>query len=121
MNIIIAILAMVASILLILVVIVQNSKGGGLSNTFGASNLSSMIGNRRAAQDVEKFTWYLIGGLMVISFVASVTISSGPVMESTSFGSLLEGVPAAQAQPAAQPGTGAISPAPANGGQPTPE
>jgi len=122
MNIIIAIIAMVASVLLILVIVVQNSKGGGLSNTFGASNLSSMIGNRRAAQDIERFTWYLISGLMVISFVASVTVSSGPVQESASFGNLLEGVPAAQAQPTGQPTNGgAVAPAPANGAQPKPE
>ena len=93
MNILFAIVAMICAVLLILVIVVQNSKGGGLSSTFGASNLSNMIGNRRAAQDIEKFTWYLISGLFVISFVAAISVSSGPVVETESFGSILEGVP----------------------------
>lgn len=122
MNILFAIIAMICAVLLILVVVVQNSKGGGLSSTFGASNLSTMIGNRRAAQDIEKFTWYLISGLFVISFVASISVSSGPVQEQESFGNILEGVPAATAQPAT-PATGTgFNPAPGgNGnGQPAP-
>lgn len=106
MNLIFAILAILASVLLTLVIVIQNSKGGGLSSTFGASNLSNMIGNRRASQDIEKFTWYLIGGLMVICFLTTISMSSGPVQSTESFGSLLEGVPTQQApaQPAGQPG-----------------
>ena len=108
MNFIFAILAILASVLLTLVIIVQNSKGGGLSSAFGASNLTNMIGNRRASQDIEKFTWYLIGGLMVICFLATISTSSGPVATSENFGSLLEGVPTqaappANTQPAGQP------------------
>lgn len=64
-------LSIIGSVLLVLVVIVQNSKGGGLSSTFGASNLTSMIGTRRATQDIEKITWYLAFGLMVVSFIAN--------------------------------------------------
>ncbi len=117
MNILFAIVAMVCAVLLILVILVQNSKGGGLSSTFGASNLSTMIGNRRAAQDIEKITWYLISGLMIISFVASISVSSGPVVEQESFGSILEGVPAATApQPAAPGGGTGITPGGAPGG-----
>ncbi len=116
MNILFAILAMICAVLLILVVVVQNSKGGGLSSTFGASNLSTMIGNRRAAQDIEKFTWYLISGLFVISFVASISVSSGPVIKQESFGNILEGVPAATAAPTT-PSTGAgFNPAPGGNG-----
>lgn len=74
------ILAVVVSVLLILIVLVQNSKGGGLSSTFGASNISSMVGNRRAAQDVEKFTWYLAAGLLVACFMTS---SGAPTPEMT--------------------------------------
>lgn len=73
-SIIFGILALVVSVLLTLLVLVQNSKGGGLSSTFGASNISSMIGARRATQDVEKFTWYLAAGLMVVSFLANIAV-----------------------------------------------
>ncbi len=123
MNILFAIVAMICAVLLILVIVVQNSKGGGLSSTFGASNLSNMIGNRRAAQDIEKFTWYLITGLFVISFVAAISVSSGPVQESENFGSILDGVPAATA-PATTPSPGGAGFNPVGGdgnnGQPNP-
>lgn len=117
MNILFAIVAMICAVLLILVILVQNSKGGGLSSTFGASNLSTMIGNRRAAQDIEKITWYLISGLMIISFVASISVSSGPVVEQENFGSILEGVPAATAPQPTAPGAGTgIAPGGSPGG-----
>ncbi|MCB9235085.1 MAG: preprotein translocase subunit SecG [Bacteroidia bacterium] len=77
--IIFGILAMVFSVLLVLIVLVQNSKGGGLSSAFGASNISSMIGARRATQDVEKFTWYLIGALMFAAFVANVATPTNEI------------------------------------------
>jgi preprotein translocase subunit SecG len=48
MGIIFGILSIVAAILLILIVVVQNSKGGGLSNALGASNITNVIGSRRA-------------------------------------------------------------------------
>ena len=118
MNPIIAILAILASLLLILVVVIQNSKGGGLSSTFGANNLSSMIGNRRATQDIEKVTWYLITGVMVISFVAAFFASSGNVQTQDSLNNLLNGVPTQQ-QPAA-PAGGQTQPALGGGGEQTP-
>lgn len=119
MNPIIAILAILASLLLILVVVIQNSKGGGLSSTFGANNLSSMIGNRRATQDIEKVTWYLITGVMVISFVAAFFASSGNVQSEGSLGNLLNGVQTQQQQPAA-PAGGQTQPALGGGGDQTP-
>ena len=105
MNPIFAILAILASLLLILVVVIQNSKGGGLSSTFGASNLTNMIGNRRATQDIEKVTWYLITAVMVISFITTIFSASGPVQQDQSLGSLLNGFNAAQtSQPQGAPG-----------------
>ena len=108
MNIIFAILAILASLLLILVVVIQNSKGGGLSSTFGASNLTNMIGNRRATQDIEKVTWYLITGVMVICFMATIFSSGGRQVQEDSLGNLLTGFGAQQttqtvAPPAGQP------------------
>ncbi len=100
-------LALVASVLLILIVMVQNSKGGGLSNTFGASNLTNVIGTRRATQDIEKFTWYLLAAVMVFSFLANVSQGASAQAQAESFESMMS---APTAQPAAAP---AADPAPA--------
>lgn len=106
-------LSVAASILLIFIVLVQNSKGGGLSGTFGASNLTSMIGTRSATQDVEKITWYLAAGLMITAFLANVSMS-GTVINETKFGNLMQAPVPVQA-PAPPPTTNPIAP-PAGGG-----
>ena len=101
MYFIFGLLALVAAVLLILIVMVQNSKGGGLSNTFGASNLTNVIGTRRASQDIEKFTWYLVAAVMVLSFLANVTQSSAGVAETESFESMMSKSQTQQPAPAA--------------------
>lgn len=113
MSLIFGILAMVVATLLTLVIVVQNSKGGGLSSAFGANNLTNMVGTRRATQDIEKFTWYLLAALMVISFMATISTSRGPIVQTEEFGSLLNGIPAAQAPAQAAPAGNANGPAPA--------
>ncbi|HHG86133.1 MAG TPA: preprotein translocase subunit SecG [Bacteroidetes bacterium] len=105
-------MVIVASILLILIVVIQNSKGGGLSSTFGASNLTAMVGSRRAGQDIEKFTWYFAGGMMLLCFMATISQSSGTVQEAESLGTIMEApsalpAPAAAPQPATPPVGGA--------------
>jgi preprotein translocase subunit SecG len=107
MGILFGILAIVAAILLVLIVVVQNSKGGGLSGALGANNLTNMIGTRRATQDIEKFTWYLVTAVFVLAFLANVSLSGKKVSGDQSFESLLNAptAPAATAPaPAAQPG-----------------
>lgn len=99
MYVIFGLLALVAAVLLILIVMVQNSKGGGLSNTFGASNLTNVIGTRRATQDIEKFTWYLVAAVMVLSFLANVTQGRSTTAKGESFESMMS-VPTAQPAPA---------------------
>ncbi|MCI4668767.1 MAG: preprotein translocase subunit SecG [Bacteroidia bacterium] len=69
-------LSIVLAIAMILVVIVQNSKGGGLSSTFGGS-ATQMLGARRGDEFIEKLTWYLAIGIVVFAFVANVSASSG--------------------------------------------
>ncbi len=66
------VLIFVVCILLILVVLVQNSKGGGLVSNFASSG--QIMGARRTTDFLEKATWYLAGGLLVLSIVASLTI-----------------------------------------------
>lgn len=65
---VISILIVLACILLITVVFVQNPKGGGLSNDFGAQQIG---GVQRTTDFVEKATWVLsiviVGGSFVLS------------------------------------------------------
>lgn len=68
----IGILAIIISILLILVVLVQNPKGGGISSNFGAPG--QLGGVKRANDFIEKATWSLAGGLVLISLVAITQI-----------------------------------------------
>lgn len=75
-------LTLLVAVGLILVVIVQNSKGGGLSSTFGASGAANqLLGTRRSSEFIEKLTWYLAGGLALLAFFANVAgnINTGPV------------------------------------------
>ena len=58
------ILIVLAAIVLILVILAQNPKGGGLSATFGGSN--QIIGARQTADFLEKATWYIAIGILVI-------------------------------------------------------
>ena len=70
----ITILIIIVCALLILIVLVQNSKGGGLSSTFAASN--QIMGVRKTTDFLEKATWTLAGTLFVLCIVASMFIPS---------------------------------------------
>lgn len=67
------ILIVLLSILLIFIVLVQNSKGGGLSSGFSASN--QVMGVRKTTDFLEKATWTLAILVSVLS-VASVAFIS---------------------------------------------
>ena len=75
MYIAISILILIVCLLLILVVLVQNSKGGGLSSSFGQGN--QVMGVRKTAGFLEKATWTLAISLLVLCLVASFTIPRG--------------------------------------------
>jgi preprotein translocase subunit SecG len=68
MYVAIVILIVVLSILLTLFVLVQNSKGGGLSAGFSSSN--QIMGVRKTTDFVEKMTWGLVIGVVLLSVVA---------------------------------------------------
>ena len=68
----ITVLIFIVCILLILIVLVQNSKGGGLTSTFSASN--QVMGVRKTTDFLEKATWYLAGALFILSVSASAFI-----------------------------------------------
>lgn len=68
------VLIVLAALLLGLVVLMQNSKGGGLSSTFASS--SQFMGVRKTADFLEKATWGLAIGIVVLCFVSSFFASS---------------------------------------------
>jgi preprotein translocase subunit SecG len=71
---ILAILALVASVLITLIVLLQNSKGGGLASNFTAGNQT--FGVRQTTDILEKITWGLAIFILVVSIVASFSYKS---------------------------------------------
>ncbi len=63
------ILLIIICALLILIVLVQNSKGGGLASNFSASN--QYMGVRKTTDFLEKATWTLAAGLLLLSLLAT--------------------------------------------------
>jgi preprotein translocase subunit SecG len=61
------------SILLVLVVLSQNSKGGGLSNQFGAGS-SNLIGVKRTGDLLEKLTWGFAIALVVLALGTNIIL-----------------------------------------------
>jgi preprotein translocase subunit SecG len=68
-EILLEVLIIIASILLILVVLIQDSKGGGLTSTFGASN--QILGVRKTTDFLEKATWTLAISVIVLSLATA--------------------------------------------------
>jgi preprotein translocase subunit SecG len=87
-----SILIIVIAVLLILIVIIQNPKGG-MNASMGAIG-NQILGASRSTDAVEKITWYLAGGLMVLS-VVSIFLLPNPnevAEESTSEGAKIKEV-----------------------------
>ncbi|MDH4091711.1 MAG: preprotein translocase subunit SecG [Cyclobacteriaceae bacterium] len=61
------VLIILFAVLLVLVILAQNSKGGGLTSQFGGSTASNIIGVKKTGDLLEKLTWGLIIGIMVLS------------------------------------------------------
>lgn len=64
------VLHVLVSLLLTLAILMQSSKGGGLSGTFGGAGSSALFGGREAATFLSKLTT----GLAVAFFVISIMI-----------------------------------------------
>lgn len=73
----------ITAILLVLVVLAQNSKGGGLSSQFGGSGSSQLMGVKRTTDLLEKITWGLAIGLVVLTLATNLIIQE-PVSDSFS-------------------------------------
>ena len=67
------VLILIASVLLVLAILVQSPKSGMAAN-FGASN--QVMGVRQTADFLEKFTWGVAVVILVLSLIATTTISS---------------------------------------------
>lgn len=68
----ISVLIVIIALLLIFIVVIQNSKGGGLAAGFSSSN--QVMGVRKTTDFLEKATWYLAGGMVVLCIAASFFI-----------------------------------------------
>jgi preprotein translocase subunit SecG len=70
------ILVVIACILLIFVVLAQSPKGGALSGSFGGA-ATNFLGARQGADFMEKATWYLSSGILVIVIFTYFFTSGG--------------------------------------------
>jgi preprotein translocase subunit SecG len=59
-----------------IIVLVQNPKGGGLSQTFGGAG-TQIMGARKTADFLEKATWTLAIALCVLSIFSAFAIPRG--------------------------------------------
>ena len=60
-------LIVLVCIFLALIVLVQNSKGGGLTSTFGGGN--QIMGVKKTADVLEKTTWILAAILVALCLI----------------------------------------------------
>jgi len=74
MYLLITILIFLAALLLILIVLVQNSKGGGLSSGFSATN--QVMGVRKTTDFLEKATWTLALTVSLLCIVSAGFITT---------------------------------------------
>lgn len=65
---VLVILIVVLAILMCFIVLIQESKGGGLASSFSASN--QIMGVRKTTDLVEKITWGLAAGMVVLSVLS---------------------------------------------------
>jgi preprotein translocase subunit SecG len=76
MFLLICVITIIVAILLTLIVLIQNPKGGGLSSSFGGVG-TQILGASRTTDVVERLTWYLAAGIMLLCLVSVVFLPSG--------------------------------------------
>jgi preprotein translocase subunit SecG len=82
MSVIYTIVVVAICILLVLVVLIQNPKGGGIASGFSAAN--QIIGVKQSTDVVEKITWYLAIGLVVLCLFSGFFLSNTTTVEDDS-------------------------------------
>ncbi|MCQ2285846.1 MAG: preprotein translocase subunit SecG [Bacteroidales bacterium] len=70
----VVVIIILASFVLGFFVLIQNSKGGGLASNFAGSN--QIMGVRKTADFLEKATWGLAAGIMVLCLVCAFMAKS---------------------------------------------
>ena len=104
MTVFLTVLIVLAAILLTIVVLLQSGKDGGLATNFTAANQA--LGVRQAANQLEKFTWYLVTFVLVVSIASTLTLthsSSAATQDSISSEIVNQAPEAAPAFPTAIP------------------
>lgn len=115
MIVLLTILIAIISTFLIIIVLVQNPKGGGLNSAFGgAQSANQIIGAANSTDILEKITWALASGLLVLSLTAGIFFKSGsssgamemntdvPTQQQQAPQGMPQGVPQGQPQQAPQ-------------------
>ena len=72
MNVLFIILTVITAILMIGIVLVQKSKGGGLSSSFGGGN--QVLGVRGTNKFLENATWTLAALILIFSVCSAYTL-----------------------------------------------
>ncbi|WP_179336822.1 preprotein translocase subunit SecG [Winogradskyella ludwigii] len=75
-------LIVIVAFLLIVVIMVQNPKGGGLSSSFGGGGTQQMGGVKKTGDFLDKSTWVLATGLIILILASNLTLGSGGTTES---------------------------------------
>ncbi|MHB8206610.1 preprotein translocase subunit SecG [Mucilaginibacter sp.] len=75
MYLLLLIIVIIVCVCLGLIVLIQNPKGGGLSSNFSSS--SQLMGVQKTGDFLEKGTWVLAIGLMVLSLAINVMVKGG--------------------------------------------
>ncbi|WP_461450799.1 preprotein translocase subunit SecG [Mucilaginibacter sp.] len=75
MYLLLLIIAIIVCVCLSFIVLIQNPKGGGLSSNFSSS--SQLMGVQKTGDFLEKGTWVLAIGLMVLSLAINVAVKGG--------------------------------------------
>ncbi|MCF7809991.1 preprotein translocase subunit SecG [bacterium] len=85
----------IVSALLVITILLQASKGGGLSGTFGGQSSTGFLGSRGTASALSTMTQYLAGGFLILSLVLSMMAGGSQRTESVTQ-KVLEQSPASQ-------------------------
>ena len=92
------ILILIACILLVAVVLIQNPKGGGLSQSFGGFS-NQIMGVQRTTDFLEKATWGLISVIAILSLFTAFLADNQPAQQTTAGNSVLDGIEAPNGRP----------------------
>jgi preprotein translocase subunit SecG len=85
----------IVSVLLVITILLQASKGGGLSGTFGGQSSTGLLGSRGTASALSTVTKYLAGGFLILSLTISMMTGGSQSTESVTQ-RVLEQTPASQ-------------------------